>query len=252
MKIHELYQKFCKYFPCELSCTWDNDGLMCTPDAEREVKKALCALDVTEEIVDYAIEEGFDLIISHHPLIFRALKSVDNIATPSKKVVKLIKNGISVFSFHTRADSAASGVNDILATAIGLRSISPFGEDGMGRIGELEAPCTIREFAQRVKDTLAVPYVNYAGENTVFRVALLGGSGDDFADMAKDAGADTYLSGDLSYHIMLDAPEKGINIVEAGHFYTERLITGRFAEIMRELCPETETEIKDSNVIFAI
>ena len=252
MKIYELYQKFCEYFPCELSCSWDNDGLMCTPDAEREVKKVLCALDVTEEIVDYATENGFDLIISHHPLIFRPLKAIDDIATPSKKVVKLIKSGISVFSFHTRADSAEGGVNDILAEAIGLKNISRFGEDGMGRIGDLEESSSLREFAQIVKDTLSAPHVNYVGKNKVSRVALLGGSGDDFADMAKQAGADTYLSGDLSYHTMLDAPEKGINLVEAGHFYTERLITHRFEKILRKICPEAEIEMKNSNVILSL
>ena len=252
MKIRELYRKLSEYFPSELSCSWDNDGLMCASDSEREVKKALCALDVTESIVDYAIENGFDLIISHHPLIFHPLKSVTDSTTPAKKVIKLIQNGISVFSFHTRADCAEGGVNDTLASALALQNVKCFGEGGMGRIGELPAPCSIREFAEKVKKAVSAPYVNYAGEMTVQRVALLGGDGDDFVTSAKEAGADTYLSGDLSYNLMLDAPELRINLIEAGHFYTEKFIACRYAEILHGICPEIETEIKDSTVISAI
>ena len=252
MKIRELYNKLSEHFPTELSCSWDNDGLMCCTDSEREVKKVLCALDVTESIVDYAIENGFDLIISHHPLIFHPLKSVTDSTTPAKKVVKLIQNGISVFSFHTRADCAEGGVNDMLASALGLHKTERFGEGGMGRIGEIEAPCSLSEFAKTVKALISAPCVNYAGEKTVHRVALLGGDGDDFVEAAKEAGADTYLSGDLSYNVMLDAPELEINLIEAGHFYTEKYITCRFAKLLQELCPEIETEIKDSTVISSI
>lgn len=252
MKIRELYEKLSEYFPRELSCSWDNDGLMCTPDSEREVKRALCALDVTEGIVDYAIENNFDLIISHHPLIFHPLKSVNDLDTPAKKVIKLICNGISVFSFHTRADCAEGGVNDALVSILGLQNVESFGEGGMGRIGELKAPVSLTEFAKEVKASLSAPYVNYVGEKTVFRVAVLGGGGDDFVDAARAAGADTYLSGELSYHILLDAPEKEINLIEAGHFYTEKYITARFTEILQKICPQIETEIKDSTVISAL
>lgn len=252
MKIGELYEKMSAYFPKELSCDWDNDGLMCCPDREKTVKKALCVLDITESAVDYAIENGFDLIVSHHPLIFRPLSSVDFGAYPSKKVIKLIQNGISAFSFHTRADCVTGGVNDMLAEVLELKNVSHFGEDGMGRIGELENSCSICDFAKLVKEKLNAPYVNYCGDNQVKKVAVLGGDGKDFVMTAKEAGADTYVSGSISYNVLLEAPEYRINLLEAGHFHTEAHIKKRYAQILREISPDIITEELDFNPILSI
>ena len=112
MTVKELYEKLDKRIPKELSEPWDNDGLMCSPDTSLEVKKALLTLDVTEEIVDFAIERSYDLIISHHPLIFRPVSHITEDNHVARKLIKLINNGISVFSFHTRLDKAEGGVND--------------------------------------------------------------------------------------------------------------------------------------------
>ena len=120
MTVKELYEKFIAILPEDEMEDWDNDGLMCSPDGERQVRRALISLDVTEEIVDYAIEWNFDLIISHHPLIFRPIKKVTDDNHVSRKVVKLIANGISVFSFHSRLDKASGGVNDRLANILGI------------------------------------------------------------------------------------------------------------------------------------
>ncbi len=252
MKIGELYEKMSAYFPKELSCDWDNDGLMCCPDRERTVKKALCVLDITESAVDYAIENSFDLIVSHHPLIFRPLSSVDYEKYPSKKIIKLLQNGISAFSFHTRADCVSDGVNDMLAEILEIENVASFGEDGMGRIGDLAEPCTLSAFAKLVKEKLDAPYVNYCGENQVKKVALLGGDGKDFVMAAKEAGADTYLSGSISYNVLLEAPEYKINLLEAGHFHTEAHIKKRYAQILREISPDIITEEMDFNPILSI
>ena len=115
MTVKEMYVKFSERIPDHLREEWDNDGLMCCPDGTAEVNRVLITLDVTEEVVDYAIESAFDLIISHHPLIFKPLKSVVEDNSVSRKVIKLLNNGISVFSFHTRADKVTGGVNDKLA-----------------------------------------------------------------------------------------------------------------------------------------
>ena len=252
MKVFELYEKISAHFPRELSCEWDNDGLMCCPDREKEVKKALCVLDVTEEAVDYAIDGGFDLIVSHHPLIFHPVRSLDGGQNPAKKLIKLLSAGISVFSFHTRADAATDGVNDRLAEIIGLKNTEPFGEGGMGRIGELDREYTLVEFASLIKEKLSSPYVNYCGQNTVKRVALLGGDGKDFVLSAKAAGADTYLSGSISYNVLLDAPECGINLLEAGHFHTETHIKRAYAELIRKYSPDTIVVEKDFNAIKSL
>ncbi len=253
MTVTELYKFFCQYFPEEQRCEWDNDGIMVCPDSKAEVKKVLLTLDVTEEIVDYAIDRGFDLIISHHPLIFKPLKSVSEDNHVSRKVVKLIANAISVFSFHTRADRAKGGVNDRLAEILGLADTAPFGEDGLGRIGTLSEEYELEIFADAVKLALGADSVKVSdGYNSVRRVAVVGGDGKDFVADALRMGADTFVSGRLSYNVMEDAADMGINLIEAGHYYTEIAITEYFSEIIARLDPNIYTEIADSNVIRTV
>ncbi len=253
MTVTELYKKLCQYFPEDLRCEWDNDGIMVCPDSSAEVKKVLLSLDVTEEIVDYAIDQGFDLIISHHPLIFRPLSSISEENHVSRKVVKLIANAISVFSFHTRADRAAGGVNDRLAEILGLTNTEPFGEDGLGRIGMLTEEYELEVFADAVKLALGADSIKVAdGYNSVRKVAVVGGDGKDFVSDALKMGADTYVSGRLSYNVMEEAADMGINLIEAGHYFTELPITERFSEIIARLDADIYTEIADSNMIRTV
>ena len=239
MKICELYEKISQYFPCELGCEWDNDGLMCSPDTHSECKSVLLTLDVTEGAVARACETGCDLIISHHPLIFRPLSCVTDENFISRKVILLLREGISVFSFHTRADFAQNGVNDALASALSLTDLSPFGEGTeTGRIGTYSHRCSLDEFALHVKSALGAPTVSFVGEGSVHRVAVLGGSGGDFLSLARKAGADTFVTGELGYNSHIDAKEKGINVIAAGHFYTERPVLDAFEKIVRECCPD--------------
>ena len=121
MTVNELSRYLNEKIPRELSCSWDNDGLMCCSDGEREVKKALFCMDVTPEAIDHAIDGGFDVIISHHPLIFRGVKTLSGDYGIPARLIKLIKNDISVMSFHTRFDAVDGGVNDALAELLNLR-----------------------------------------------------------------------------------------------------------------------------------
>ena len=250
MTVKELYAEFSEKIPAELSEEWDNDGLMCSADTSAEVRRVLCVLDVTEEIVDYAIEQCFDLIISHHPLIFRPITSVTEDNPTARKVIKLVESGVSVFSFHTRADKADGGVNDILANLLGLQNIEPLGEDGLGRIGEYPEECEIDEFIHIVKTKLGADGVRVAdGYNTVKRVALVGGEGKGYVADAIAKGADTYISGRIGYNVMEEAPERCINLIEAGHYYTEAPVTKYFAELVSEFDGNAYVEITDSNMI---
>lgn len=231
MTVNELYGKLNEQIPSSLSCVWDNDGLMCCPDGGAEVRRVLVTLDVTETAVRRAMEEKYDVIVSHHPMIFKGLKAVNDENYIAAKTIDLIRNGISVMSFHTRLDAVAGGVNDVLAELLGLRDAVPFGEDAIGRIGTLSEQMSAEAFAKRVKSVLDAPVVllSDAGRS-VRRVAVLGGSGDDDVLAAQAAGADTYVTGELKYHSLTDAPEEGINLIEAGHFYTENPV----CEILRE------------------
>ncbi len=250
MTVKELYEKMSSHIPANLSEEWDNDGLMCSSDTSLEVKRVLLALDVTEEIVDYAIERSYDLIVSHHPLIFRPVSKINAENHIARKIIKLINNDISVFSFHTRLDKIEGGVNDILAKLIGLVDVKPLGDDGLGRVGNLPCEVELDEFCDTVKTALGAVGVRVAdGYNSVSRVALVGGDGKDYVKDAIAANADTYLSGRISYNVMEEAPELGINLIEAGHYYTEAPVLGYLSELITSCDMTLTVDIADSNMI---
>ena len=150
MTIQQLYDALEARIPRSLSCGWDNDGLSCCPDPAAPVRGVLVALDATEDAVAAAERRGCNLLVTHHPLLFRGLRAVDGADTSSRKVLRLIRAGISTAAFHTRLDALPGGVNDTLAAVLGLYDVLPFGsgagEDGnpagmpLGRIGFLPAP----------------------------------------------------------------------------------------------------------------
>lgn len=244
MNVKELYSKFSMEIPDSLRLDFDNDGLMCSCDTDREVRRVLCSLDVTDAVIDYAVSEGFDLIISHHPLIFSKIGAVNPDDYVARRVIKLIGNKISVFSFHTRADAFEGGVNTRLAAILGIKDAVPFGPAGeeMGRIGYIGKSETLPDFASSVKEKLGSGAVLFSGKNIVRRVAVLGGDGKDFVSYAKAAGADTYVSGRISYNMMIEAEEMGLNLIEAGHFHTEKHIADVFSDMVKRFAPEVYTE----------
>lgn len=245
MNVKQLYDVLNEKIPPSLSCSWDNDGLMCCPDPEREVGRVLIALDVTGEVVDEAIDGGFDLVISHHPLIFHPIRSLTTDSGVGAKLINLVRAGVSVMSFHTRLDAVADGVNDQLAEALGLIDVEVF-EDGdgtpLGRIGYLPEDMEVCELATRIKSALATPAVMVSGcGKRADRVAVVGGEGKSFIGAAKAAGADTFVSGRLGYNNMVEAEELGINLIEAGHFFTEDPVCDRIAELVSAADGNIET-----------
>ena len=256
MNVKQLYDVLNEKIPPSLSCSWDNDGLMCCPDPEREVSRVLIALDVTGEVVDEAIDGGFDLVMSHHPLRFHPLRSLTTDSGVGAKLINLVRAGVSVMSFHTRLDAVADGVNDQLAEALGLIDVEVF-EDGdgtpLGRIGYLPEDMEVCELATRIKSALATPAVMVSGcGKRADRVAVVGGEGKSFIGAAKAAGADTFVSGRLGYNNMVEAEELGINLIEAGHFFTEQHITDLFRDYLIDFDPNIYVEVVDSNVIKTI
>jgi dinuclear metal center YbgI/SA1388 family protein len=253
MTVETIYKKICERIPEELREPWDNDGLMCSSDTDKEVKRAIITLDVTENIVDYAIANNIDLIVSHHPLIFKPISSVTEDSHIARKVIKLIKNDVSVISLHTRADKVEGGVNDLLADILGLRRPEPFGEGGLGRIGTLDEELSMEDFSYLLKGLLDCDGVKVSDACIpVSRVAVVGGDGKDFVKEALRLGADTYVSGRIGYNVMEEAEEMGINLIEAGHFFTEHPVTSFFQSILMRLDNDMYVEIVDSNVIKLI
>lgn len=249
MTVRELYTFLESKIPRALSCDWDNDGLMVCANDKAEVRRVLVALDITAAVVEQAIKEKYDLIVSHHPLIFCPIKAVAVGETIANKVIRLLTSGISAMSFHTRLDAVEGGVNDVLASSLGLSDITPFGKDGeeMGRIGTLSQEVSLREFAERVKIATGAERVQISDAGKpVMRVALLGGGGAGEVAVAAAAGADTYLTGELKHDQLTEAPERGMNLVMGGHFYTENLVCDRIRDLLLEADASLTVDIVNS------
>ncbi len=253
--VAELYNFLTEAFPESLRCDWDNDGLMVADDADREVYRVLCTLDVTEECVEYAISNNFDVIVSHHPMLFAPLKGVNYADPKAAKAIRLIKAGVSVMSFHSRLDAASGGVNDILAKLLGLTDVVPFEADGerIGRIGKLASPQGCTEFAAFVKKTLNAERVLYSqASGVVETVAVCGGDGKDFVKAVRAAGADSYVTGQLSYNIMEESNYFGLNMFEAGHFHTEDFISVFMTKMILNRFTQVKTAYFNSNRVKSV
>ena len=250
MTVKDIYKRLDMRIPKDLSEPWDNDGVMCCADFLQEVNKVIITLDVTEDVVDYAIESCVDLIISHHPLIFKPLTSVCESNHVARKVIKLLENGITVLSFHTRLDKVVGGVNDKLCDLLGIKDAIPFGEGDLGRIGYIESERLLDDFAYHVKDALDADVVRVADAlNPVRHVAVVGGDGKSYVKDAIALGADTYISGRIGYNVMEEAAEMGINLIEAGHYFTEQPITEFLRDLLISYDPSLSIEIISSNLI---
>lgn len=223
MTIRDFYEKLSELYPTSLSSSWDNDGLMCCPDSDREVKKVLVSLDATMEALEYAIEGGFDTVLTHHPLIFKGLKALNDGDIVGRRVLCAVKAGISVISLHTRLDAGEGGVNDTLASLLGLSDVYSFGDmdnPTLGRIGTTDLS-TAEDLAKKIKEATGVPAVSSYVCRPIKKVAVVGGGGGDLISDARRAGADTLVTGESGYNRSLDAGEDGMNVFIAGHYYTE-------------------------------
>ena len=205
--------------PKRLAEEWDNPGLL-VGSPEQEVRRVLICLDVTEDAVEQAVEAGAELIIAHHPLIFRPIHHLRTDLPLGRRIQKLMQHGIAVFAAHTNLDSAKGGVNDVLAKRLGLSDIRLLErtEDGMeavpslGRMGELAESLSAKAFAAHVKKSLSCGHVRLveSGSHPVQRVAVCGGSAADLIPKAAFLGADTYVTGDVRYHDAQKAMEESL------------------------------------------
>ena len=259
MTVIELYNKLCEIIPTTLSCPWDRDGLESCPEPEREVRRVLVALDTTNEVIDKAIKEGADVIVSHHPLFFGGLGNINALTFDGARAVRLAKNNIATMSFHTRLDALEGGVNDILAEKLGLSCVRVIGDEGICRMGELEDETDVMDFAKSVKNARSVgdgegsaAVAVCPGGKKVKKVALLGGSGGDDIKVAASHGADTFVTGELKYHERLSADDFGMNLICAGHFFTEYPVCAFLEKTIKDICPDAEVEVLFSNKIIEI
>ena len=213
--------------PKELAEEWDNVGLL-FGDPATEIDTVVVALDATRDAIAYAKEQGAQVIVSHHPLLFSPVRAIQ---APSA-LYALASNNIACFAAHTNLDAAPGGVNDALAAALGLQQVQEaFG--GIGRVGELAEDMTPTAFAEHVKTSLGVNVQVKAGTEMIRTVALVGGAGGDFA---ADCAADAYVTGEIKHHEWLDIPS-AMTVVAAGHYATEVVVVPSLAKRLQEAFP---------------
>lgn len=222
--------------------SWDNVGWQIGDDT-MSVARVHITLDLDAAVLDEARTHNADLIVSHHPLIFRPLSRIDTATPQGHLIAELIRAGIGVYSAHTNLDAANPGVSTALADALGLPWQSaldplPHAPDafGFGVICEHE-PLTTAELAERVHTRLGTPSprITDAGHTTHTRTALLGGSGAAFIHQARAAGCTCFITGEVKYHEAQDARAIGLTLIEADHFYSEAPVLALLADHLRPL-----------------
>ncbi|MHC1693861.1 MAG: Nif3-like dinuclear metal center hexameric protein [Eubacteriales bacterium] len=246
--IKDIIDLFDTLAPRSLSAPWDNDGVMVCKDYGCDVSRVLVALDLTPEVMVKALG-GYELVITHHPLLFGGLRSINPDGYIPRMVLDLLDSNISLLSYHTRLDGASGGVNDVLCSLLELEDVKSFGNadcPSLCRIGSVRSPLYIGDFTLKAKHVLACPNVDWCGVRTVSRVAVCGGAGKDFLKEAVRQGADTFFTGELGYNTMLDTSFSGMNIVCAGHFHTEKIICNRIKGWLASYFPELMVDIADS------
>ena len=253
MNVMEFSDALDALYPKTLSCSWDNDGLMCCTDPCAQVKKVLVALDATRKVLDKAATQHFDMVLTHHPLLFKGPKTIVPSTATGGRVISALQNNIAVLSLHTRLDAGEGGVNDCLAMSLGLTGpLQVFGDresPTLGRIGTTDISDG-DAFAAHVKKALQAPAVCAYLCRPVKRVAVCGGSGEDLVFPALAAGADTIVTGECGYNLCLDGGDTGINIITAGHFHTEQPVCRRLVQLARELAgADTEVVSSDTGML---
>lgn len=213
--VKNIYDYINSIAPFDTQEEWDNSGHL-VGDFRAEVKRVVMALDASKEAADYCKEIGAQLLLTHHPIIFKHLCSVKSDST----VYELINNNIACVCAHTNLDKSDVGISANLAALLGVENTESY-FDGIIRIGELEREMSIDDFAEYVSDALDVSGIRYTKcDNVIKRVAVGGGACGEYMDFAIN-NSDCFVTGDLKYHEMLDAHNLGKAVISAGHFETE-------------------------------
>lgn len=233
MKLNSVISKLEEFAPPHLKEEWDNVGLM-LGHPDWDIKKCYVALDITDQVIDCAIENGCNLIVTHHPFIMEGLTSLNLAEEKGQKIAKLLSNHIAVYSMHTNFDSCVGGVNDTLCELLNLSDYHT-AEPLIYRKGVLPKPMPLKDFIALVKQMLSVSRVHYTGDpnRTVKTVAIVGGGGGSMVSMMKDC--DVYLTGEAKYHECQLAESLGLCLITAGHFETENPALEKIRKLLGEL-----------------
>jgi len=233
---------------------WDNPGLQ-VGNPSQEVWRILVALDPTLKAVKEASKREAQLVLSHHPLIFPSVASLNREIYPGDVIFEACKGEIGIVAAHTNLDVAQGGINDMLASLFSLagtevlKKIEGVAGAGLGRIGELQEPEELLSFAAKVKTLLELEVVGVSGggRERIKKVAIVGGSGGSLVPLAFAAGADVLVTGDVGHHDALQAETLGMALIDAGHFHTEKKAFALFGNHFRDLLTEEGWDVTVEN-----
>ena len=253
MTVKDILNCITEVAPLQWQESYDNAGLQ-VGDLNAEARKALICLDITEEVVDEAVAKKCDLIISHHPLIFRGLKHLTPETYIERAIMKAVKHDIAMISMHTNLDNSYLGVSRVLAERLGLKNLhllQPSEAEpelcGAGMVGEFEKPMEEADFLGLVAGTIGSPCLRHSAlkGHKIQKVALCGGSGSPFIQDALRQKVDAYLTADIKYHDFF-VPEGNILLVDGGHFETEQFTKELICELIRKKFPTFAAEIAET------
>ena len=239
MKVREFLNLIDSFAPFDLAEEWDNSGLM-VGSYESDVKKIGITLDPVFEAVISASENNCEVLLTHHPLLFRAIKKIDFDSEPGKTISEAVKRNITIISAHTNWDISEYGVNYVLAKLSGLFEVKNFNSENIGVIGTLKNPLSPEELLTRIKTSWNLTKLDFYAKNNVkkffSKIAICGGSGASFWRAAKNSGADIYITADMKYHELIDANNSDLPVALADH-----------GEMERATLPELAGKISESN-----
>lgn len=257
MRCSEIMRRLEELAPGMCACSWDNPGLL-AGRAEKEINKIFIALDATDEVVELAVREKCDFLLTHHPLIFQPLKKVNDQDFIGRTIIKMIQADMSYFAMHTNFDSAPEGMANLAMKFLGITSRGPLeimGEwpdtgrpYGIGAWGDMEHALGLKELALMVKERFGLPFVNVYGadreDRMIKRVAVCPGSGKGMSKEAVSVGAHVLITGDMGHHDGIDAAAQGLAVIDGGHYGLEHIFIDFMEDYIKEKVDSQLTVIK--------
>ncbi len=247
-KIASLLEKLS---PIRYAAEWDNPG-MNVGRSDNDVHKILVCLDADDEATGYAVRNGIDMIVSHHPLLFKGIKKINTDDITGRRILEMAENHINCYCMHTNYDTM--GMADAAADRLELIHREVLSEicdgEGIGRVGSLKKPMTTGGLCELVKERFGLDKVVLYGseEDIIRKAAICPGSGRDEIDNALRLGAEVIITGDITYHYGIDAVARGIRIIDAGHYGLEHIFIGEIGKYLRENTTDVEIiEMKINN-----
>lgn len=249
MKAGTLIERLEETYPRELAESWDNPGLL-AGRREKEVHKVFLALDATDQVIERAVQEGADLLLTHHPLLFSPIKQVSTDTMAGRRLIRMIQADLTYYAMHTNYDVVTMaplsgqmlGLLEQRVLEVTRRDEETGREEGFGRVGLLPQPMSLEVCGELVKKVFGLEHVKVFGDfnQVVARAAISPGSGKSMIEPAIRAGAEVLITGDIGHHEGIDARAEGLAIIDAGHYGLEHIFMGHMAEFLRERWPDLE------------